>query len=243
MRTMTMTMTMAALLLCVTASAAAAPAAPQRCEVLEPGVRLGERLSIGTVLREASAVEADPLPGWVRPKDPANQGVRLRLDAAQRVVELEAPLPPCVTLGGRAIQASSIYELAAALGTCGPEQVNEGGNVIRCAGVTLTHSRSGSTIRLSEAPPTCDVYVRGAKWFDGAGSHDLKARPLELGQRRVCTPNVAAPLTARTTLAAFEAAYPSCHKEARRGATLLTCGELTFTFAGPTLQLAQVSAR
>lgn len=221
---------------------AALPAlAADACPTLEPGRRLGERFSIGTALKAPDSVEADALPGWHRPKDPAGRAVRLRFDAKNKLVELEAPLPACVRLGKREVATKDPRALAAALGTCGPVQIQEGGNLIDCGGVRLVFGAAGGTatptvrVTASKATkPACTHYVDGAGWVDATGAHTPKDGELSVPPKtRLCADGIAAPVPGGIDRAAFEALRPGCAVQANRGATLVKCGAVTWIFAGP----------
>jgi hypothetical protein len=136
--------------------------AEEKCDRLVPGERLGDRYAIGAVLNAADAVVADPVSGWVRPKDVAGGKVRLRFDASNKLAEIDGPLPACVVLDGRTVQISDRRVLAAALGTCGPEEINEGANVLACAGVRVVSSKDGVRLRIAKTttgPGRCGVFI------------------------------------------------------------------------------------
>jgi hypothetical protein len=221
---------------------AATPAlAGEACPRLEPGKRLGERFSIGTVLKAPDSVEADALPGWHRPKDPAGHAVRLRFDDKRRLVELEAPLPTCVQLGKRRIEAKDPRAFAAALGSCGPAQILEGGNLIDCGGVRVVFGAAGGTaaptlrIAAGRAPGKgCSHYVDGEGLIGARGREALKDGevPVPAGAA-LCVEGLDRPIPAGIDRAAFEALRPGCTVQANRGASLVKCGELTWIFAGP----------
>jgi len=224
-------------LLTTTAHAAVAE---KTCEVLEPGKRLGDRFSIGTVLKAEKSVAPDALPGWHRPTDPAGKAVRLRFDADKKLVEFEAPLPACVQLGSRRVETASVHVLAAALGTCGPEKMLEGGNIMECSGVTLVTSGGAAAIRIAAPAGACSTYVAQGSWFDAGGAHPAKGTELAVGEPMLCLPNVTRPLNAKTSLADFKALGLPCREDAARGGTQLVCGDTTYSFAGPTLLLTRV---
>ncbi|MGC4118351.1 MAG: hypothetical protein QM765_28115 [Myxococcales bacterium] len=237
--------TLFAALMLVSVPAAAFAAEPAgACPALVPGKSLGERFVLGTVLKEDSAVQPDAVSGWFRPKDPAGASVRLRFDADKKLVEFEAPLPTCLMLGGKRVEVSDAHTLAAALGTCGPEAILEGGNVIECAGARLSTGLKEKALRVLVQPAPsqlCAVYVAGSKWFDAAGAHESV---LEVKEKPVCVDGVSKALTSQVSLSDFKAATgSSCREEALRGATHLTCGERRYSFAGPKLMLSQISVK
>lgn len=237
MTTLRMSVVTVAVVLLSLSAQAAQP--EKRCEVLEPGKRLGDRYSLGTTLKADSAVVADAIPGWYRPSDLVGIAVRLRFDADKRLVEFDAPLPACVQLGARRLDVPNVHVLAAALGTCGVEKVNEGGTVIECAGVKLVTTGGAAFVRVFAPAPACTTYVTGKAWFDAAGAHP--GAELVVGDRAVCVANLDAVLGAKTSLAEFKTLGLTCREEAARGATQVTCGETTYTFAGPTLLLSRLS--
>ncbi len=239
----------AAVALSTLAGAGAALAAPpdaESCPALEPGKAIG-RYSLGTILKAPEAVAPAPLDGWFQPTDPAGQDTRLRFDAQKKLVAFDTPLPRCVTVPGtppRALRDATPRQLAAALGTCGPEKVLEGGTWIECGGVAIvtTLGAKGIEHRLrmqSDAPSkapavACDVYFDGDATTDADGAKPATEKParLEVGTRRVCLAGWPAALGANTR-AADVTAGRTCKTEMLRGGTHVTCGEVTFGFAGP----------
>ncbi|MCK6575161.1 hypothetical protein L6V77_29175 [Myxococcota bacterium] len=238
-------------------SAAPAPApAAEPCPRLEPGRALG-RFSLGTKLTAPDSVEPDALPGWSRPKDPAGKSTRLRFDTAGVLTAFDAPLPACVTLPSpkpHEVRTAELRSLAAALGTCGPEDIREGGTFIPCAGLSLVTSvgASGVEHRLAmrsgpDAPPaptaTCDTWLDADGPVDVTGRRAPPAAPgvpgeLEIGTRRVCLSGRSVVFTAATRPA--DVTDAACTTEANRGGTHVRCGRTLFSFEGPHLALARI---
>lgn len=222
-------------------------AATEPCTGLVPGKSLG-RYVLGTELKEPSTVEPDALPGWSRPKDPTGRAVRLRFDSKKALVEFEAPLPACLELPGRTLESPDPLALAAALGTCGPMSIQEGGNLIACSGLDIVSGAAGGkappSLRMHGRPApaaSCAVYASPQGWADAKASHPAtKAFSLEPARTGpICIAGFPAPIRAQTRLVELE--RPGCKKEALRGGTHLTCGAVTFSFAGPDLALQSLS--
>lgn len=238
-------------LLALLALVPAVAAAAEPCPTLQPG-KAFDRFSLGTVLKEDSAVTPDALPGWSRPKTPGDEAVRLQFDPAKKLAVVDAPLPACLTLAGASpvtLKAPTLRQVAAALRTCGPEQIREGGNRIECAGLALTTGmgarglESRIVVRADAvgAKVPCDVYL------DADGATDAETAPaptdspakLEVGGRNVCVTGRHAPVSAATRPG--DLASASCTTEALRGGTHVKCGATTFHFAGPTLALQSIT--
>jgi hypothetical protein len=208
------------------------------CPDLEPGAayagfRLGEKTH--------KAVQPDALPGWFLAKEAA---VRLRMDPDGTVTEIEAPLPACVVAGRRIVESRRDPRVfAAALGTCGPMAVNEGGNVIRCDGLLVLSGGDGGrqppTLRVLKAPAppvACRSYAGEGGWADAGGAHaggtlDVAANGPVCLREAVLTPKTR-PDDVRTW---------GCHDDRRRGGVHLVCPGATFTFAGPGETLSAVT--
>ncbi len=221
------------------------------CAVLVPGQSLG-RFSLGTVLQEDSAVTADALPGWFRPSDPAGAGTRLRFDDEKRLVTFDALLPACVTLAGTepvTLRAPTLHQLAAALGTCGPEQILEGGNRIECAGVSLTTRLGenglearvaiGGSSQVAAARP-CAYYADAAGVTEAFGVSQPGAGPVTIavGDGSICVAGRPAPITSETRVE--DVGGPACAMEVNRGGTSVRCGDTVYRFAGPKLALQSI---
>lgn len=231
--------------------AGAAPGVPD-CPILEPGKALG-RFSVGTVLRAPEAVKPDAVDGWFRPTDPAGAETRLRFDDAKRLVGFDTPLPACVVLTGKqpvTLKAPSAHQLAAALGTCGPMQVLEGGNRIECEGLVLNMGSAGGAARVqigvgatTRPALPCTAYVDADGIVDASGHHPVAGAPvrLEVGARALCLAGRATAVSAATRPADVEG--PGCTTEALRGGTHVRCGDTTFDFAGPANALQAISIR
>lgn len=228
-----------------------APAAPD-CPSLEPGKALG-RFSVGTVLKAPEAVKPDAVSGWFRPTDPAGAETRLRFDHAKKLVGFDTPLPACLVLAGKppvTLKAPSALQLAAALGTCGPMQVLEGGNRIECEGLALTMGSAGGAARVqigvvatTRPALACTAYVDADGVVDAAGHHPVAGEPvrIEVGDRALCLAGRPAAVSAATRPADVQG--PGCTTEALRGGTHVRCGETTFDFAGPANALQAISIR
>lgn len=233
--------------------------AAEDCPRLEPGKALG-RFSLGTKLNAPDAVSPDALPGWSRPNDPTGRETRLRFDAARVLDAFDAPLPACVTLPTpkpHPWRGSDPRALAAALGTCGPEQILEGGTRIPCAGLALvtTIGAGGLERRIqmrsgADAPAapkaTCDTFLSSDGAVDATGLRAPPADPkapieLEVAGRTVCVTGRSMVLHAGTKPA--DVADAACTTEANRGGTHVRCGGTVFSFAGPNLALERIAVQ
>ncbi len=230
-------------LLALSAAPGYAAPDPGTCVELVPGRSLG-RFSLGTEVKEASALVPGSRPGWMQPAHPAEKNIHLKFDEQKRLVAFEVPLPGCVTLAGNKIRAADVRILAAALGTCGPQQIYEGGNVILCENLRLISGAQGGAapayVAMAPSPkPTarCQRYLDTENWFDGAGGHPLSAGTrLEITDKlNLCDQQVLSPSTKVEDIIA-----PGCEKESLRGGTHVRCGKITYSFAGPHLALSAV---
>lgn len=159
----------------------------------------------------------------------------------------DTPLPACLKLAGPkpvTLRAPTLHQLAAALGTCGPEQVLEGGNLIVCDGVVLTSGLDGPRVRVQKSPAAekpCAVY------FDADGATDAASAPapsdapakIEVHDRAICLIGQPAPVSAATR--PEQVASPACTTETNRGGTHVRCGATAFHFAGPKRTLESIT--
>jgi hypothetical protein len=160
-------------------------------------------------------------------KGPVPAPLKARLEAG-KIVELEVPLPQSLAVGGRQ-QVFEPLALAQALGTCGVVQINEGGTIIDCDGARLVLGASPALRVLSNPRPArvCTAYLS-----PGA---TVKLTPASV----VCDVDGGAWTTEATPAALVN--HRGCKTTEARGGTSVTCGARTFSFAGPTLRLSEVS--
>ncbi|APR79631.1 Hypothetical protein A7982_04978 [Minicystis rosea] len=224
------------------------PDAPPGCAVLEPGHGVG-RFTLGTQLKAPESVTPDTRPGWFRPTALDAPDTHLRFDGDKRLVELETPLPACVTLAGRTLDKPDPQKLAAALGTCGPMEILEGGNRIPCDGLVIISGTLGPDGKIAPpilhfgaktaAPkPGCNIYFDKDARVDDGGVKAVNT--VKLGEKDVvCVAGQSKPLTTATRPA--DVNHAGCREIPLRGGTRVQCGEQTYSFAGPMLVLDTVT--
>jgi hypothetical protein len=210
------------------------------CTELDPGHALGA-FKVGA--KTDAAIQPDPLPGWFIAKEGA---VRLRMDPDGTVAEIVAPLLPCAIAKGRIVESRDPRALAAALGTCGPVAVTEGGNTITCDGVTIVSSARGGreapTVRVAKTPgppAVCAIYAGLGAWADATGAHETKAAiVLDAAKGPICVDGRDAPVSPKTRPA--DVLREGCREEKRDGGVDLVCPDATFSFTGAALSTVTV---
>ncbi len=220
---------------------------PRDCLSVEPNYKLGkvrlgmtkdELAKLGEV-KEAGA-------GW---ESVAGYRVKMGLGEVSAVEhDLKAGL--CLKVLGREVEGDvGPHVLAAALGGCGVEQVNEGGNVITCpsgarvlwggdagkAPVALRVEREGHPRTVCEGYAVPGQYAATRNGRIDPTAEKPAALPVG-GPVTVCVGDREISSSTRVD----EVDRPGCTKQANRGATLVTCEGVRYIFAGPTLVLSQV---
>lgn len=220
---------------------------PRDCLSVEPNYTLG-KVRLGMTKDELARLGEvkDAGAGWE-----TVAGYRVKMGLGE-VSAVEHPLKAgmCLKVLGREVEGDvGPHVLAAALGGCGVEQNNEGGNVISCpagarvlwggdAGkgpVTLRVEREGHPRTVCEGYAVPGRYAATRNGRIEPTAEKPAALPLG-GPVTVCVGDREISSSTRVD----EVDRPGCTKQANRGATLVTCEGVRYIFAGPTLVLSQV---
>lgn len=233
------------------AGAAAALAArlqpPRDCLSVEPNYKLG-KVRLGMTKDELAKLGEvkDAGAGW---ETVAGYRVKMGLGEVS-AVEHALKAGMCLKVLGRDVEGDvAPHVVAAAIGGCGIEQNNEGGNVISCpsgarvlwggdagkAPVTLRIEREGHPRTVCEGYAVPGRYAATRNGRIDPTAEKPAALPVG-GPVTVCVGDREISSGTRVD----EVDRPGCTKQANRGATLITCEGVRYVFAGPKLVLSQV---